>query len=183
MPIVIPFQKALGSQFEWYRPKIKGWLIGAITNKQKITFLWQLQFFSEHVMRCPMMEVMGAIWFTIWNGLWNMENLAKMFFFQKVAPIFNHWSNNIWKSPYVLCRNFLKASLRKQKVWVFVFLCIRNVKKLGVTFWKKTHIFAKYSVFQILFHIVNHMAPNTQHLMPCSEKNWNWQLLVCDGSY
>ena len=79
------------------------------------------------------------------SGTWKIWQ--KCFFFQKVAPIFNHWSNNIWKSPYVLCRNFLKASLRKQKVWVFVFLCIRNVKKIGGYFLKKkTHFCQIFSI-------------------------------------
>ena len=49
---------------------------------------------------------------------------------------------------------------------------IRNVKKIGGYFLKKTH-FCKYLVFQSLFNRVNHIDPNTPilgHLKPWSEK-------------
>ena len=68
----------------------------------------------------------------------------------------------------------------ENKKFKFLNQYIRNVKKIGGYFLKKTH-FCKYLVIQSPFNRVNHIDPNTPilgHLKPWSEKNWSWDRKV-----
>ena len=119
---------------------------------------------------------MGAIWFTIWNRIWNTEYLAKMwFFFQKVTP--NFFTFLIHKNTKTQTFCFLREAFKKflHKTYGLFHMLFDQWLKMGATFWKK-NIFAKFSMFQSPFHMVNQMAPITSimgHLMTCSEKNWS----------
>ena len=56
--------------------------------KYFVTFLFKSQFFFRPWQNGPQGGCTGPLKKNLCNGLWNIENFAKMHFFQKVTPIF-----------------------------------------------------------------------------------------------
>ena len=91
MPIVIPFWKALGSPVllaSRYRSKNQ-WVINTSHHKQeKITFLYQFHFFSDHGVRCPMVSELGAGRKTYGMGSRTIKILEKCVFLESSPNFF-----------------------------------------------------------------------------------------------
>ena len=94
LPIVLPFQKALVSPVllvPRYGLKTQRIIRGSPQKRAKkyfVTFLHQAWFFFRPWLKGPQGECIAPLKKNLWNVLWNIENFAKMHFFQKVTPNF-----------------------------------------------------------------------------------------------
>ena len=94
LPIVLPFRKALVSPVllvPRYGLKTQRLIRGSPHKRAKknfVTFLSQAQFFFRPWQKGPQGGCIGPLKKNLRENLWNIENFAKMHFFQKVTPKF-----------------------------------------------------------------------------------------------
>ena len=94
LPIVLPFWKALVSPVllvPRYGLKSQRIIRGSPNKKAKkyfVTFLSQARFFFRPWQKGPQGGCIGPLKKNLWNGLWNIENFAKMHFFSESTPQF-----------------------------------------------------------------------------------------------
>ena len=94
LPIVLPFRKALVSPVllvPRYGLKTQRLIRGSPQKRAKkyfVTFLYPSRFYFQPWQKGPQGGCIGPLKKNLWNRLCNIENFAKMHFFQKVTPIF-----------------------------------------------------------------------------------------------